>query len=64
MKTKAKLKKKESGGILNSHPNGLHQAKLQHDVEYDFMYDDEHNFFLVIDDVLYDEVSTAFKFVE
>ena len=63
MKTKAKLKKKEAETIVKSHPNGLHKATVKRGVEYDFIYDDEQNFYLIIDDILYLETSTAFKFV-
>lgn len=65
MKTKAKLKKKEADGCtVQSHPNGIHQATIKHGIEYDFMYDDDHNFYLIIGDVLFLETSTAFKFVK
>lgn len=65
MKTKAVLKKSECASCnVRSHPNGLFTTAILHDVEYDFMYDDELNFYLIIDDKLFLEVSTAFKFVQ
>lgn len=36
---------------------------IQHGVEYDFMYDDSENFYLVVDGRVYSEQSTAFDFI-
>lgn len=59
---KARLKKDESQSVALSY-SGRKELKVRHNILYDFIYDSEDNFFLIVEDVLYQEVSTAFDFV-
>lgn len=36
---------------------------IEHNTKYDFKYDKEDNFFIVVDGVEYEECSTAFNFI-
>ena len=63
MKTKAILKPTESEGCVATSPSGKKEIKVEHNKLYDFVYDKEDNFYLVVDDVLFEEISTAFDFL-
>lgn len=61
---KAILRESEESGMVSQCPfvDGL-EIEIQHGVLYDFIYDNEDNFYLIFDGRLYPEESTAFNFV-
>lgn len=61
---KATLRKEESKGCIAKSPSGKHTIEVKHGIEYDFLYDGNEGFYLVVDDRIYKETSTAFDFVE
>lgn len=42
---------------------GKKELEVKHNTLYDYLYDSEDNFYLIVEDVLYSEVSTAFNFI-
>lgn len=59
---KAVLRTYESVCIAVSF-SGKKELKVKHNTLYDYLYDSEDNFYLIVEDVLYSEVSTAFNFI-
>lgn len=56
------LRPKESESIVFSF-SGKKELEVKKNTLYDYIYDNEDNFYLIVEDVLYPEVSTAFNFV-
>jgi hypothetical protein len=56
------LRPKESKSIAFSF-SGEKRLEVKHNTLYDYLYDSEDNFYLIVDDILYPEVSTAFNFI-
>ncbi len=44
--------------------NEIETELIKHNVKYEFDYDSEDNFFININNELFEEVSTAFDFVD
>lgn len=59
---KAYLRIDETGGCVATSPSGKYSVSVIHGVGYDFMYNDDGGFFLIVDDRIYEETSTAFDF--
>lgn len=59
---KAILRPKESESIAFSF-SGEKSLEVKKNILYNYLYDSEDNFYLIVEDVLYPEVSTAFNFV-
>lgn len=56
--------KSDCDSAIAKTPSGNYPIVIEHDVEYDFLYsDDGDRFYLIIDDRIYEEVSTCFDFV-
>ena len=65
MSSKAILLDTETEGcVAQSYPSGKHELTLKHNVLYDYIYNDENEFFIIVDDRLYPETSTAFGFTD
>lgn len=60
---KAILRKDETPNCQATSLNGIHTITIKHGVEYEFMYDSNEDFYLIVDDVIYPDCSTAFDFV-
>lgn len=61
---KAVLRKEETGNcVATSYPNGEFEITVRHGIEYDYLYDSEDNFYIIVNDIIYSETSTAFDFV-
>lgn len=59
---KAYLRKEETADCVATSPSGKHTIQIKHGIGYDFMYNDDGDFFLIVDDRIYEETSTAFDF--
>ena len=59
---KAVLRTDESVCIAVSF-SGKKELEVKHNILYSYLYDNEDNFYLIVEDVLYPEVSTAFNFI-
>lgn len=64
MTTKAFLRKDVEGVIAYSKPKGEYSIDVEHGIAYDFVYDDEDNFYIISDGYMFEEVSTCFDFKE
>lgn len=61
---KAVLKPTESAGSIATCPfSPYHQIEIKHGEKYNFLYDSNDDFYIIVNGRLYEETSTAFDFV-